>query len=661
MTPTATRAWRAVLLVGLVGILLGWATDRWYLANVRRIERERVLARLMPYANTLRSAVDRRLGLLAGFGSFVSLRRSRAELEAEFAVFARGAREATPGVRALQYVDEGRIVRIEPLEGNEPALGFSLATNPRVDVRADHARSLLARRPFVTGPFALAEGGTGILMRARLPDRDGFPEVIGVVLDAPTLFRDARIPDPTSGLVLVVQDAEGQVIAGGPASAVSDPVVVPVSFEGELWSIAAMPAVGWGLAIRDWHWAFRLTVGLLVFLAMLVAYTVGARLDRLTREMEQSGSALEVAMRARGTGALSVDLATGRSAAGGATSILLGVHASRHPALVAHLLSLVPDEERGRVAQLFDDLKRGDRDEFAAEFPVVRASGSVRHLLCLAQLVRDDRGAPASFVAILTDVTERLAMEEGLRRAERMESVGKLAGGVAHDFNNLLTAISGFAELAAGHLEGISGPAADEIASDLLQVQQSARDGARLTSQLLAFSRRAPTDVGRLDVGANLANLQPVLTRLFASQLDVEVEIADGLPPARAEAALVTQIVLTLLVRARDTVPGPERIRLRAWHVPATSGRRPLDAPLGEWICLEIAEVGGRTLAATLPPRRSSPSSARGLADLTEMGGLGIAVLASGIEATGGRLVIETGPREETTARVYLPVWKAPG
>ncbi|MBP7551453.1 MAG: hypothetical protein KA761_14280, partial [Gemmatimonadaceae bacterium] len=61
------------------------------------------------------------------------------------------------------------------------------------------------------------------------------------------------------------------------------------------------------------------------------------------------------------------------------------------------------------------------------------------------------------------------------------------------------------------------------------------------------------------------------------------------------------------------------------------------------------------------PPRRSSPSSARGLADLTEMGGLGIAVLASGIEATGGRLVIETGPREETTARVYLPVWKAPG
>ena len=155
--------------------------------------------------------------------------------------------------------------------------------------------------------------------------------------------------------------------------------------------------------------------------------------------------------------------------------------------------------------------------------------------------------------------------------------------------------------------------------------------------------------------------LQPVLARLFASQLAVEVEIADGLPPARAEAALVTQIVLTLLVRARDTVPGPERIRLRAWHVPATSGRRPLDAPLGEWICLEIAEVGGRTHATTLPPRRSSPSGARGLADLTEMGGLGIAVLASGIESTGGRLVIETGPREETTARVYLPVWKAPG
>jgi len=657
MKAFGARAWRWALVAGSIALLVAIAADRWYAGQVRAHERDRLLARLQPYAAALHSAIDRRFSVLLGFHAFVSSRRSRAVLEEEFAVYARGARASTSGVRALEYVDRGRVVRIEPLAGSEGALNLDMANDPDPRMRASLASALSATRPFVTGPLALREGGVGILLRQRLVDRPGFPQVVAVVLDAPAMVRDAGIPEPSGGVRLTVVNIDGEWMGGAPLESLQDPVSVEIAFEGETWRLLGMPEAGWSGATRDWNWSFRLALALIVLLAGLIAFTVGDRLDRLTLEMEHSGSALEVAMRAGGTGAWSLDLGSDRVHVSGATTALLGIDESRaHDALVV-AFDQMPPEDRQETQRLFDQARAGRRDAFATEFRFVRSSGGVRQILCLGQLVRDGAMEPRSLIGILTDVTGRRAMEEGLRRAERAESVGKLAGGVAHDFNNLLTAITGFAELVAGHVADDRSQAALEISDDMTRVLHSAEEGARLTTQLLAFSRRAPTDVGRVDLGLNIANLQPVLMRLFAGRIAVLVEVADDLPVVRAESGLLTQVILTLLVRARDTVPGPERVRLRATFVPSGSGKRPLDAPLGEWVCLEIIEEGERRVKPSDQPRRPTPAGGLRNEELGDASALGLAVIASGIESAGGRLTVAVGARGATTARVFLPLW----
>jgi signal transduction histidine kinase len=657
MRTIGRHAWRAALISGAVATLLGVAVDRWYVREMQAVERARVRERIIPYANALRSAIDRRSGVLTGFYAFVSTRRTRADLESEFEVFARGAAASAPGVRALQYFDDGRISRIEPLGQNRGALGLDLARDPRPRVRADYVRALSSVGPTVTGPVPLVEGGSGILLRQRLRNRPGFPELLTVVLDAPSIVADAGIPDSASGLRLEVVSVAGARMGGDSLAASADPVTVAVTFQGENWVLRGMPRSGWQGTMREWHWRFRALIALIVLVVALVALALGDRLDRLAREREDSDSTLRVALRAGRIGAWAIELATDRVETSGATVSLLGAEVLRSSDPIAQALDLLPLEDRARVQRFCAEARAGQREAFATELRVLREREPVRSLICLGQLVRDTTGRPHQLVGILSDVTERRALEERLRQSERLESVGKLAGGVAHDFNNLLTAIGGFAELARGHVAALPGPAAREIDQDLAQVLQSTREGAQLTSQLLAFSRRAPAALSRVDLATALLDLQPILGRLFGELLDPTIDVAAGLPSVRAEPGMLTQVLLSLLVRARDATPGPAVVRLRAFHVPATSGRRPLHAPVGEWVCLEMVEEGRREANPPVRTRRVTPALGVAAVLEPEVGAVGFAVIASGLESAGSRLATEVREDGARVTRLFVPPW----
>jgi sensor domain CHASE-containing protein len=660
MRTIGRQAMRAALITGAVALLVGVAVDRWYVREMQVMERERVRERIIPYADALRSAIDRRLGVLTGLYAFVSTRRTRADLESEFSLFARGAAASVSGVRALQYFDDGRVARIEPIERNREAMGLDLARDPRPQVRADYARAMRSLGPTVTGPVPLVEGGSGILLRQRLETRSGFPDLVTVVLDAPSIVADAGIPDRSADLRLAVLSARGTRMGGDSIAAAEDPVVVSVAFEGDTWTLQGVPDSGWTSAVRDWHWEFRAVVLLFVLVVSLVALVLADRFDRLARERERSDSTLRVAMRAGGIGAWSLELATDRLETSGATLNLLGEAALGAGDPIAPALALLPAEDRAHVQRLCAEARAGRRDTFATEVRAVRAGAPVRSLVCLGQLVRDPSGNPYQLVGILSDVTERRALEERLRQYERLESVGKLAGGVAHDFNNLLTAIAGFAELARGHASSLTGAAAEAIADDLRQVQESTRAGAQLTAQLLAFSRRSPTAPSRLDLATALLDLQPILVRLFGQLLHDRIEIASGLPAVRAEPGMLTQVLLSLLVRARDALPGPALVRLRAFHVPAAAADRPPGAPIGEWVCLELVEEGHRAEESSAPTRRATPAAGIQLHVEPEVSAVGFAVIASGLESAGSRLDTLTREDGAQVTRLFVPPWREP-
>ncbi len=159
---------------------------------------------------------------------------------------------------------------------------------------------------------------------------------------------------------------------------------------------------------------------------------------------------------------------------------------------------------------------------------------------------------------LLRDVTERRQLEEQLRQAQKMEAVGKLAGGVAHDFNNLLTAIIGFASLASDEL-----PAGGPVHRSLAQIRQSAEQAASLTRQLLAFGRRQILLPEVLDLGDVVENVLPMLRRLIGEDITVTTDLGPDVPAIRADRTQVQQVLLNLVVNARDAMPRGGALAIR--------------------------------------------------------------------------------------------------
>lgn len=652
MSDTARRAWRASLVVGSILLVLALGVDHWYGERIHANERAQVRDRMLPYASALHRAVDRRVGALAGLYAFVLTRQTRAELEDDFALFARGA-VAAAGIRAMQYVDDGKIVRIEPLEGNDDALGVDAKRDPRPEIRADHARAIASTGPSFFGPIPLREGGMGILLRRRLPDRPGFPQIVALVLDAETITRDAGIPDRSSGLLLELRRNDERWIGSDVLDPASEPVTLPLEVEGENWSLSGAPRDGWDLAVQRWRLSVRLTLAAIVLFGILLALVIAGREDRLAREMEDSGSALGVAMRAGGTGVWSIDVATQRVEAIGAPSDVLGGAGEQIEVPFSTVLATIGPAHRDQVSRYEAEMSRGERESFATEFPVTGASGTMRWQVATCQLVRDDQGAPQTIVGAIADVTQQRLLREQLRQTQRLEAVGKLAGGVAHDFNNLLVAVSGFAEFALAHTRDVEGEAAKEVARLLESAVAGAQDGARLTRQLLAFSRRGVVAPSKVDLSAVLGDMRPLLARLFQGRLEVGLDLAYALPPVRGEQALLTQFVLGILMQVRERASSATRASLRTFVVHA-SGERPHDAPHGDWVALEVAAAGVRSLAGVSFAGVDEASDVG--ADDLPAGELGLTVLASGFEAIGGRLVASTDD-DGLVVRAYLATW----
>ena len=172
--------------------------------------------------------------------------------------------------------------------------------------------------------------------------------------------------------------------------------------------------------------------------------------------------------------------------------------------------------------------------------------------------VRSDRDRLTGFVVLLTDVTERRQLEAELRQAQKMEAVGKLAGGVAHDFNNMLTAIIGFATLAEEET-----PPGSQNREWLAQIRRSGEHAAAVTRQLLAFGRRQILQPVVLDLNRTVEELQTMLRRLIGEDVLLVTDLAWDLRSVRADVAQIQQVVINLVVNARDAMPSGSQSRSR--------------------------------------------------------------------------------------------------
>ncbi|HYC72689.1 MAG TPA: PAS domain S-box protein [Opitutaceae bacterium] len=258
-------------------------------------------------------------------------------------------------------------------------------------------------------------------------------------------------------------------------------------------------------------------------------------------------------------------------------------------------------------------------------------AGEVTHLLCQRE-----------------DITERRLLEEQLRQAQKMESLGTLAGGIAHDFNNILAVINGYAELCL-----IRGGEPVTLQKSLREIRRAADRASGLVRQILTFSRKAEVRFAPLDLNQQVRDLVALLAETFPRNIGFQLTLEDNLPALRADPNQFQQIVLNLCVNARDAMPGGGTItlataRMEGAAVPATvPGHPPACA------CLSISDTGtGMTpevRARIFEPFFTTKAATHGT-------GLGLAVVYGIVASHGGALEVDTAPGVGSAFRIYLPL-----
>ena len=244
---------------------------------------------------------------------------------------------------------------------------------------------------------------------------------------------------------------------------------------------------------------------------------------------------------------------------------------------------LTPPEYADLDARALDDmLRHGGYAPLEKE--VLRKDGSrVAVLVGAAALSR----APLTSVAFVLDLTERKALEARGRRAQRMESIIRLAGGIAHDFNNQLTAILGSAELL------LENRALDpEGRADVEQIRKAANRAAQLARQLLAFSRRQASQPRVLDLNAVLDEIRPILRHLVGERIEVVTDLDPAGAPALADLAQLEQTIVDAALHARDRMPDGGRLTLATRSVRVTGAGGPPALPPGRYTALTVRDSG---------------------------------------------------------------------
>ncbi len=263
--------------------------------------------------------------------------------------------------------------------------------------------------------------------------------------------------------------------------------------------------------------------------------------------------------------------------------------------------------------------------------------------------VVDGAGRIVNFVAEKRDVTQERLLEAQLRQSQKMESVGRLAGGVAHDFNNNLQTILGFCELLL--LQRAPG---DPEREDILQIQRAADNARRLTAQLLAFSRRQLIQPAVLDLNGLIGEQQLLLGRTLGEDIRLDLRLATGPARVKADPGQIQQVLLNLVVNARDAMPAGGRLLIATSHreFSAADEQPGADVRQGRFVCLSVCDTGSgmspETVSHLFEPFFTTKEAGKGT-------GLGLAVIHGIVKQHEGWIHVYTEPGQGTEFKVFLP------
>jgi two-component system, cell cycle sensor histidine kinase and response regulator CckA len=263
--------------------------------------------------------------------------------------------------------------------------------------------------------------------------------------------------------------------------------------------------------------------------------------------------------------------------------------------------------------------------------------------------VRDGRGAISHFVSVKRDVSNRRRFEDQLRQSQKMEAIGRLAGGVAHDFNNILGVIMGYGEILKRRI-----PAADPLQGKVDEILKAADSAAGLTRQLLAFSRKQVLQPRVLDLNLVVADMDKMLRRLIGEDIELKTSLREPLGSVQADPGQIEQVLMNLVVNARDAMPGAGSLLIETAAVDLDASSLALHpgALPGPHILLAVSDTGEgmdkETTSRIFEPFFTTKAVGKGT-------GLGLSTVYGIVEQSGGLVEVYSEKGVGTTFKVYLP------
>ncbi|HSQ66841.1 MAG TPA: PAS domain-containing protein [Polyangiaceae bacterium] len=305
-----------------------------------------------------------------------------------------------------------------------------------------------------------------------------------------------------------------------------------------------------------------------------------------------------------------------------------------------------PEDREGVEQSLVRPRSRQDFDE---SYRIVHPDGTTRWVRARSYPVRDKTGHVYRIAGVAQDVTDHRNLEEQFRQAQKMEAVGRLAGGVAHDFNNLLSVILSYSRWVAEKLM-----AGDPLLDDVREVEKAGLRAAELTSQLLAFSRQQVLQPRVIDLNESIGKVDRMLRRVLGEDIELTTLPGASLWPVLADPGQIEQILMNLAVNARDAMPHGGKLTVETANVELDESFTRLHSgtKAGPHVMLAMSDTGigmdKATLARIFEPFYTTKGTGKGT-------GLGLSTVFAIVKRSGGSIWVQSEPGKGTTFKIWLP------
>ncbi len=286
---------------------------------------------------------------------------------------------------------------------------------------------------------------------------------------------------------------------------------------------------------------------------------------------------------------------------------------------------------------------------WSGELLNIDKTGRIFPIFLSTSVVKDEEGRPEALIGVASDISHQKEMENQMRQVQKMEAIGRLAGGIAHDFNNLLTVINGYCDLLM--MQDLPSP---HIHKGIQEIQKAGEKAASLTAQLLAFSRKQVTQPVTFSLNEFLREIHSLLSRLIGEDIEIAFDLNETDCFIRADKGQIQQILLNLIINARDAMPGGGRITIQTREIPASelSSSLKIAQKASRYVFLAVTDTGigmnEEIQSHIFEPFFTTKGMGKGT-------GLGLSIVYGIVKQNGGGIKVFSKPGEGSSFHLYFP------